>query len=199
MSVFHIQKIRSCVSCGKVLPLKCSGCAEHPGKPVVIELYDFPEPIRVGPCGCLLLRCERPGCGNEFWRYTKLHYSKAKSKAKTFFCSQLCAAKNNGHGTKQAVKVPCEYCGTKVDRQPAELKLSRHVYCKPECCYLWRRKNKWQERQDYVKQKHRLEAQVMLECLKCKDILEHDRVCTDFVCTVCGTKRDGKIKSPCQL
>lgn len=177
METLRFQKIRACVQCEEILSLKCERCLKHPDrKPRVIELYEWPPILRVGPCGCLLIACQAPGCRNTKWRYPRLHSKEGKAVSQTFCCSPKCAAKVAASTLKTSIEVACACgCGKKFTKQPAVLKLRRHVYFSQEHHYKHVRRMNFETKQKklIIAEKDNL---ALLECWGgCREITEHTR------------------------
>ncbi len=195
MSVFHVQRIRSCVQCGEILSQKCDKCQAHPNrKPQIIELFDFPPVLATAECKCCIkLRCQREGCQNTFWRYIRLHYSVAKARSRNFYCSSTCAAKASPATKSTSIDTPCAYCGKIVAKQPAILKLRRHVFCNPSHHYLFVKKSRFDADKGKKIIEREMEKQALLQCGNgCKDITLHEEVGythTKHKCMKCGFVR----------
>lgn len=153
--MIHYVKIRFCSQCRSPLPQKCAGCLKHPDRePKVIELYDFPKPLKISECGCcVLLRCQRPGCTTTFWRSTRNNVVKGRSRHATFICGGKCRAIMANAGRQTSVMLSCGYCKKQVKRQPAQIPLNRVVYCNPECWYKWLREQTEEDHKRILKQK----------------------------------------------
>ena len=165
--MIKIVRVRFCDQCGDPLAKKCKNCLKHPERKLkVVELYDFPTPLKVAECGCcILLQCQRPGCSNTFWRYIKLRGKEKKSRARNFVCGTTCAAAVANSCKAQKVAVSCSYCGKVKQIQPSVFKLRRHFFCSSEHHYLWQQK----QSAEAIKQDER---RAMVECPHCKVIVE---------------------------
>jgi hypothetical protein len=142
MSTLHFQRVRFCTQCKEPLPKKCDRCLEHPERtPKVIELYDFPKILRTAECGCCVeISCQASGCSKSMWRHVNKHYKSGKWPAKTFCCSQRCAALTASMSRKTGMKVLCSCgCGQKIYKEMWALKMNRYVYANSEHCYKHRR------------------------------------------------------------
>ncbi len=54
-----VQRVRWCSQCESLLPLKCTKCLSHPERtPKQVELFDLPEILETGPCGCVRFACQ---------------------------------------------------------------------------------------------------------------------------------------------
>ena len=207
MSVFRVQRIRSCVQCGSVLGLKCGKCVKHPGRKLrVIELFDWPEILRTAQCGCCIeISCQLPGCKKTIWKYIRLRGKEKKSVARKLYCSNACAARAAGLSIKTRVRVPCAYCGKIVEKQQWALKLRNYVYCKQECHYLHVRQLAFDAKKDAREKENRGQGSLaLLECWNgCKDITEHvlisepNRGTTNYKyrCNVCKKSRSASCVS----
>lgn len=198
--VLKVQRVRACVQCGDVLSKKCDKCKKHPTRqPRIIELYDFPAPLKVAECGCcILLRCQRPGCHVTFWRSTKNNAVKGKSRHATFVCSGRCRSITANAGRKTSILLPCGWCEKPVSRQPAQIPLKRIVFCKPVCWYLYRTREA--ARRNAIKREPSLldPAAADLQCEgKCRAITEHVEIAPNrYRCRTCSHVRSDVIKVP---
>lgn len=177
MKLFKVQYIRSCSQCGDVLPQKCEQCKVHPDrKPRIIELFDWPQILQTGPCGCCIqIQCQRPGCSTKFWRYVRLHSKTGKATSRNVVCGKACAIALAGSAKAKKVEAPCAYCGAVKTLVPSILKVRRHIFCNPSHHYLWVRKMRFEA---IEAARAALEAEddaALLFCAVCRDVVECKR------------------------
>lgn len=172
MSVFKVQRIRSCVQCGDVLGLKCKNCIKHPErKPRVIDFYDWPEILKTAECGCCIqIRCQADGCGKLVWRNAK-HNRGGKAISKAFYCSISCSARSMAMARCKRQSVPCAYCSKMVVKKMFSLKTWVRSFCNNTCYFLFRAKTKHEAK---MAAKEDEEARALLWCEKCRDVTDHD-------------------------
>ncbi len=189
MANFRIQRIRSCSQCGEILAQRCDKCLSHPErKPRIVELYDWPEILQTGHCGCLLIQCQRPGCTNKKWRYAKLHNKEGKSESKNFCCSPKCAALVANMSKVAKIEVKCSYCNATKMVWPSILRLRREIFCRRDHHYLWvcqqnfnrriAKRDKY-EKEELLQLLHCPECRTEVECLPKRDTI----LCPDFICS----------------
>lgn len=185
--MLKLIRIRSCSQCKRPLPDKCSNCLKHPeAKPEVIELFDFPKPVKMHSCGEHAdFKCQ--GCGTVFMRYLKQRAKEKMTPFKGLFCTSACAITFDNKNSKIAIKVPCAYCGVEIDRTLRKLSHSKLqlAFCDPEHWYLYRVSESHKEKE----KENPTEA--LLQCLNgCKDITEHSRLSIGlYKCVPCGKTR----------
>lgn len=198
MSMFKVQKIRSCQQCGDLLPLKCKSCTCDPKrKPRVIEFYEWPEILATGPCGCIKIRCQAEGCTRTVWRDPK-HYGKGgKAISKRFFCSIPCSARSMAAARCTRQTVPCAYCSKQVVKKSYALKTWNKSFCNQTCYFLRRAKDAHAIKEAARIDKAGTDGRALLQCsgTKCRgEVTEHSSVSGNTAqCLVCATKRDLRI------
>lgn len=198
MSVFRVQKVRSCVQCGDVLALKCGACAKHPERrPRVLEVYDWPEVLKTAECGCCIkIRCQLEGCTQTMWRNIK-HNRAGKAASRGSFCSIRCSARSMAAARVTRETVPCDWCARPVVKKSYALKTWKKSYCNRTCYFLRRAKD-----QHGAAEAKRLAAKedsklAMLECRgRCRTVTEHTTTgASSAMCRACGTARTTRTSS----
>lgn len=189
--LFKIQRVRSCVQCGDLLPLKCAKCVKHPArKPRIIELYEWPEILETAPCGCFKIACMLPGCTKTMWRIRKFKHGLAEQKH--FFCEQRHAQRFHAQQKRNSVVVACEECKTRIERIPAKIKA--RMFCKPECWYIYQKRKQAEAKAGQQIIAKALDRHEMLTCRRCREITEHKPVLRGISeCLACGEKRNSQI------
>ncbi len=139
MSVFKVQRIRSCIQCGDVLSQKCGACVKHPDRvPRVVEYHNWPPILKVAECGCCVqVACQNPTCSVKVWR-TKKQSATGLSRSATLFCSKRCNAVTQNAARDTRVLVPCGWheCRKKIPRRASLLRTFKNAYCRPDHYYL---------------------------------------------------------------
>lgn len=190
MNTFKVQRIRSCTQCHEVLPLKCKKCACSPTrKPRVVELFNWPEVLKVAECGCCFqFACQLPGCTGRMWRCVKKN-QKALSVSRNLYHTKICAISAAHRAKENFEMVPCEYCRKPCRRTQFMLKRHAHVFCHGECYHLWRAKKKHQAMQEKDNPQTG-----MLHCRKCGAVTEHQTPKVGKAkCLICETLRGQEI------
>jgi hypothetical protein len=192
-ATFKIQRIRSCTQCHELLPLKCEKCVCSPKRePRVVELFGWPEVLQVGPCGCFQIACQAAGCVRKMWRYPGKN-PKGLSVSRNLYCSKQCTLREARAARTTAVMLPCRYCRKLCRRKQSDLARHANVFCHPEHYFLFRSKQKHQEKRAAAAAVEATDRG-LLECLKCKDITEHLTPAKTYaVCLICGTKRSQSV------
>ncbi len=173
MSIFKIQRIRSCVQCGDVLALKCAACTKHPErKPRVLEIYDWPPILKTAECGCCIqISCQAEGCTRRMWRNVK-HNKASMAASKRSFCSIACAARSMAMARCTRQTVPCDWCKKPVTKKSYALKTWKKSFCNQTCYFLRRAKDA-----HAIKEAERNAPDAgnigLLHCVKCNDVTEH--------------------------
>lgn len=192
MSTFKIQKIRSCEQCGDVLSLKCKSCVSHPERvPRVVEYYDWPQILQTGHCGCIQIRCQSEGCVNTMWRDPKHYGAAGKATSKRFFCSIGCSGRSMALARITRQEVPCAYCTKKVVKKSYALKIWKQSFCNNTCYFLFRAKNKHEERENKVAEKNGSDGSALYYCSVCRDVTNQSqfsgflRASPIYKCSVC--------------
>lgn len=192
MSVFKVQRIRSCVQCGSVLSLKCKGCAAHPDrKPKIVEYYNWPTILEVCPCKCSVrIACQRDGCKGTMWR-NKTHNPGGLSRSASLFCSPRCNCLVRAAERDTRVTVPCGWheCRKPVLRSRSQIKTFKAAYCRPDHYFLSMRKSAHDVKVAKIKAIE--DTQIgLLHCSGCNDVTEHTTPDTGLAtCRACGVKR----------
>ena len=190
------QEIRACSKCGDLLPLKCQACLRHPGKkPRPIILYDCPPILATGPCGCILITCQRPGCAKRMWRTVK-----SAKQGESHYCDRRCWNLVLNAGKKTRKLMPCGNEGCRrahnSKRKMIEVHLFRLERAEVVCCST---ECRWeQERRVKKRREDALGALLALYCAKCAAVTNHARVRRYlFRCITpgCGTRRSDEINS----
>lgn len=194
MSVFKIQKIRSCTQCGVVLAQKCKGCVSHPDrKPTIVEYFSWPEILQVCPCKCsVMVRCQRDGCSQTMWR-NKTHNSNGLSRSASLYCSKRCNLITLNAAKDTRVEVPCGWCAKPVRRRAAQVKTFQAAYCRPDHYQMAMAKKRHEASEASRLAKDGSDGRSMLQCsgAKCRGaVTEHSAVTQSSArCQPCGTVR----------
>lgn len=195
MSIFRIQKIRSCVTCGTMLSTKCETCAAHPDrKPKIVEFFDWPAILQTAACGCCIqFSCQNDACRAKVWRFFRTTKS-GLSRSANLYCSRKCHLQVSNKALDTRVPVPCGWCGKSILRRALHVKTFKAAYCRPDHYYLSISKKRHEEKQALVKAKDAIDR-ALLECRgKCKDITEHNTTTDTASCLKCGAKRSHAFK-----
>lgn len=192
MSVFKVQRIRSCTQCGVVLGLKCKACVAHPErKPRVVEYHNWPPILKTCECSCaVLIRCQRTGCTGTMWR-GRTHNRNGLSRSAALFCTRRCnlIALNATKDTRVEVKCGWHACGQKILRRAAQLQTFKNAYCRPDHYFLAMRKAAHDAREAARRDANATDVG-LLYCAKCRDVQEHATPKTGpATCGTCGARR----------
>lgn len=132
-----IQRVRWCVQCECMLAKRCLQCVKHPGrKPRVVEIFDAPPVIATNECGCVKIRCQRPGCLSTMWRHPRADGTLGN---KNHFHSPACVRVVTAQAkVAKRVTVPCsDGCGRTVTRPTSNMK-AKNVFFSQLCHFRWR-------------------------------------------------------------
>lgn len=132
-----VQRIRFCVQCEEALPRRCAKCVKHPDRrPRVVELFGVPAVLATNECGCVKIRCQRPGCLRTMWRHPLADGTLAR---RNHFCSPACGRAVTAAAKRAArVAAPCSCgCGRQVVRPASNMRAQRAYYSQ-RCHYLHR-------------------------------------------------------------
>lgn len=202
MSIFKVQRIRSCVTCGDVLALKCKACIKHPNRRLrILDFYDWPPIIKTAECGCCIqFRCQAEGCPKTRWAYTK-HDRGGKAVAQKFFCSISCSALTLAKSRTMRQMVPCAWDQKLVEKKSFAIKTWKQSFCNRSCYFLWRAKEKHE-----TKERAKLVEKALENIQSKKMVLQCNGKCngsatnhiwlskSEAQCQVCKTTRDSRIK-----
>lgn len=183
------RRVLFCVQCEEPLPSKCAKCVKHPNrKPKYVELFGTPEIFARSACGCIQIRCQRPGCFKLPWKRES-----DTERFKNLFCSRSCtgivtaAAK-----VAKRVMLPCSCgCGRIISR-PASNMLRKHVYFSQKCHYSHRMRLASQERRSIDRS---LFQALCCDSERCRGaVRDHKKLSVGlYACTYCNARRMGKI------
>ena len=191
------QKIHFCSQCGDTLPLRCVKCIRHPErKPRVVELFDAPPILRTGPCGCILIQCQRQGCKETRWCRLK---ADGTFELKNYYCSKYCGGQVTGEARKTRQILPCSYpgCTKKVEKHVSSIVRTKRIYCGQSHHYAHRTIMKLERKAAEKHRKAMLEKVVLLSCRgKCRnEVTTHTEMVGGMAsCQICNNVRDCKIR-----
>lgn len=196
MSNFKVQRIRSCTQCGTVLSLKCKACISHPDrKPRVIEVYDWPPILATCPSGqCVQIQCQLPGCTGTMWR-NRTHTRGGKMRSQAMYHTKACNMKALAAARDTRTFVNCGWreCKTKVLRTQSQLKTLKSAYCRQDHYFLEMRASIHDAKEAKLLIKEGTDGRSLLECLKCRDITDHEKTGRYFSkCLKCTSVRSDK-------
>lgn len=184
----RVQRIRWCTQCECMLPKRCAKCVAHPDrKPRMVEIFGAPQVLATNECGCVKIRCQRPGCQATMWRHPR---ADGTLGYRNHFHEPQCvrfvtaAAKK----AKQVAYVCACGCGRGGMRTMSDMR-AKYTYFSHLCQYKHRTTLRL-EREEAARVAAVAAAiedaqRADLWCLKCKSVKEHLR----GVCKACGTFR----------
>ena len=190
--MIKFQKIKWCVQCRELLPLKCAKCVRHPNrKPKVQDVYNWPPILETRDCGCVRIGCQKEGCKNTMWRHTTSGRNGMCRKERQF-CSRSCAAQQYGKVIFKQVEVPCGWCKKKVFKRLSEIKTHANSFCSKACLFMFMRKDKHEKEESE-------NSKALLICDGPKhrgEITEHVVIKRDlYECVGCGYRRNIKTRN----
>ena len=185
-----IQRVRWCSCCEKMLPKTCTECVKHPDrKPRMVEIFGAPHILATNECGCVKIRCQRPGCLETMWRHPR---ADGTLGYRNHFCCPQCVRLVTA-AAKRAARVAyvCSCgCGRGGMRSTSNLRAKYYYF--GQLCHYKHRTTLRLEREEEARVAAVAAAaedaqRALLQCLgTCRGaITEHLR----SVCTKCGTER----------
>lgn len=188
MKVSEFQEVLFCTQCEEKLPRRCTKCVKHPDrKPRVVELFGVPPVINTNSCGCVLLLCQRDGCGKTMWRHPRADGTLGK---KNHFHDQECVRiVTSAARIAKRITADCSCgCGRSVTR-PASNMRAKYAYFSQKCHFRHRTvlaaKNKKE-----LEHKNPSRDTGLLYCVKCRDVEEHTiQYRKPAVCLKCQSTR----------
>ena len=137
MSFVKVQRVCYCIQCEEMLPKRCKKCVKHPDRrPRVVEIFDAPPVLATNECGCVKIRCQRPGCLQTMWRHPRADGTLGN---KNHFHDPACVRIVTAAAKRAArVTVVCTCgCGRTVTRSLSLMKAKR-VYFSQLCHFRHR-------------------------------------------------------------
>ncbi len=137
MSFVKVQRVCWCVQCEEMLPRRCTKCVKHPDrKPRVVEIFDAPPVLATNECGCVKIRCQRPGCLHTMWRHPRVDGTLGnKNHFHDPDCVRIVTAAAK---VAKRVTVICSCgCGRLVTRPMSNMK-AKNVFFSQLCHFRWR-------------------------------------------------------------